>query len=365
MSEPYAAPFLRWAKTRPAVDYDLAASGLLPVSLAELLAGEPLTDWAEITGPAGDGFPPLREAIGSRYGVALDGVALAAGGAGANFLGCAACLAPGDEVLVEWPAYDPLLAAPRLLGAVTRRFARRPEAGFALEPEAVRAALTPRTRLIVLSHPHNPSGVAASAAALAEVGAAAGALGARVLVDEVYREAPLRAGSPAPPSAALLGPEFIVTSSLTKAFGLAGLRCGWVLAEPELAARARAARDAVDGSGVFLAEKLAALALRKIELLAARARTLLEANFQLVNEFMASRSDLDWRPPDAGTVTFPRRRDGADSGPLAERLLARYRTAIVPGRFFELPDHFRLSFGGPTESLTAGLAALGAALDGE
>ena len=292
-------------------------------------------------------------------------MALAPGASGANLLACAACLEPGDEALVEWPAYDPLLAAPRLLGAVVRRFARRPESGFALDPEAVRAAITPRTRLVILSHPHNPSGVAAGADALAEVGAAARAVGARVLVDEVYREARLPGRSELPPSAAALGPEFLVTSSLTKAFGLAGLRCGWVLAEPGLAQRARAARDAVDGSGVFLAERLAALALRRIDLLAARSQALLARNFGLLSDFMASRPDLEWRPPDAGTVAFPRRRDGADTGPLAERLLARHQTAIVPGRFFELPDHFRLGFGGRSESLEAGLAALGEALDQE
>ncbi len=364
MSERFAAPFLRWAKTRPAAANDLAASGLLPVELSELLAGEPLAAWTEISGPPGDGYTPLREAIAGRYGVPREGVALAPGAAGANFLACAACVEPGDEVLVEWPAYDPLLAAPRLVGAVVRRFARRPEAGFALDPEAVREALTPRTRLVVLSHPHNPSGVAASASALAELGAAARAAGARVLVDEVYREAPLRAGPPLA-CAAALGPDFIVTSSLTKAFGLAGLRCGWVLAEPALAARARAARDAVDGSGVFLAERLAALALRRIDLLAARAQALLERTFRLVTEFMASRPDLDWRRPDAGTVCFPRRRDGADAGPLAELLLRRFQTAIVPGRFFDMPDHFRLGFGGAPDSLSAGLEALGKSLDGE
>jgi len=254
-----SAPYLRWAKVRPRVTYDLASSGLQHVTTQELLGDIAAKDAFDLGGPNDEGYAPLRAAIGARYGMPPESVTIANGAAGANFLALLALLEPGDDVLVERPAYDPLMAAAQVAGANVVHFDRSWAKGFALDPYVVRTALTPRTKLIVISNAHNPSGALASTDALEQVGIMAEAIGARVLVDEVYAEAQ-HADGPPPPPAAKLGPAFVSTNSLTKAYGLAGLRCGWVLASPELSARIRTTRDIVDGSGAFPPEKLAVTA---------------------------------------------------------------------------------------------------------
>ncbi len=127
---------------------------------------------------------------------------------------CAALLRPGDDVLIEQPAYDPLLAVPALLGANVIRFERRFEEGFRLDLDRVAAALTPRTRLIVLTNPHNPTGVLTGAGDLRALGSLAERHGCFVLADEIYLDAV--PGVP-PPAAATLSPRIITTASLTKA----------------------------------------------------------------------------------------------------------------------------------------------------
>ena len=171
-------------------------------------------------------------------------------------------------MLVERPGYDPLLGAARLLGARTVRFDRTFESGFALDPDRVRHAMTPRTKVIVITSPHNPTGVTADPAAIDEVGRIAERAGAHVVVDEVYKDV---TGDGTPPAAAR-GDVFVTTSSLTKSYGLSSLRAGWVIAAPALTYRVRRVRDVVDGSGSIVAERLATLAFEHLDALTTRAR---------------------------------------------------------------------------------------------
>jgi len=350
------APYMEWAKKRPAVTYDLAGSNLLSCT-AEDLPG--YRDAADLNGSNPDGYPPLLEAIARRYGVPVDCVAPGSGAGGANFAAIAALIRPGDEVLVERPAYDPLLGAVRLFGAGVRRFDREFADGFALDPDRVRAALTARTRLIVLTSPHNPSGALCDAAALDEVGRAAERIGARVLVDEVYLDSVYH---DRPTPAATRGGVFVSTNSLTKAYGLSGLRTGWVLAEPAVAEAVRRVRDVMDGVGSIPSDTVALHAFRCIERLESRARSLLEPNLALLAEFMAARPELEWVRPAGGNVAFPRTRM-ADTRALADRLEREHDTAIVPGSFFEMPSHFRIAFSCARATLEGGLVRLGRALD--
>ena len=351
----YHARYLEWAKTRASAEFDLAGSNILACSLDDLPGAR---DALSLQGRNDDGYPPLLEAIAARYGTSPSRVTTSSGASGANFLVYAALLEPGDDVLVERPGYDPLLGAARMFGARTIRVDRVFDGGYALDPDRVRRAMTPRTRLIVITHPHNPTGAAADAAALGEVGRLADQHGAHVLVDEVYLDiAPI----PAAPAASR-GDAFITTSSLTKSYGLSSLRCGWVIASEALTYRLRRARDVVDGSGSIVAERLATLAFQHLDRLEARARDLRETNLALVETFLRSRSELEW-VPSAGTVVFPRIRGVDDASSFADRLIAGQRTAIVPGRFFDAPAHFRLGFGGATETLRGGLARLARALD--
>jgi hypothetical protein len=356
-----SAPYMRWAKTRPRVTYDLASSGLLPVTTEELLGSVAAKDAFQISGPNDEGFVPLREAIGRRYQVRVDEVAIAPGASGANFLAVLALAGPGDDVLVESPAYDPLLAVVRVAGANVMRFARQWETGFALDPDAVAHAMTPRTRLIILSNAHNPSGALAPAETLRQIGDLASVAGALVLVDEVYAEARIDDDLAAPP-AARLGESFITTSSLTKAYGLAGLRCGWVLAAPAVAERIRVARDVVDGSGPFVAERLALTAFEHIDRLRARARAILDENLHTLRAMAASHPRLEWLEPHAGTTAFPRVRGVEDTSALVDRLIREHDTIVVPGRFFQAPQHIRIAFGGEPAIVRTAVERLAIAL---
>jgi aspartate/methionine/tyrosine aminotransferase len=358
----FHAPYMEWAKTRPSARLDLAGSNICACSIDELPG---VREAIAFEGHNENGYGPLIEAIAARYGVATNCVTTAQGASGANFLAFAALLEPGDEVLVETPGYDPLLGAPRLLGARVNQFAREFARGFALDPDRVRRAMTPRTRIIIITTPHNPSGVVADSATLDEIGAIARAHGAHVLLDEVYLDV---AAAAAPAGAHIertfggRGHPFVCTNSLTKSYGLSGLRCGWILSSPEVAERIRRTRDVVDGTGSIVAERLAVVAFSHLERLIHRSLSLLDANRPILKSFLDSRADLEWAPS-AGTVVFPRLRGVSDTIEFAERLINARDTAVVPGRFFQAPAHVRIGFGGPTETLRQGLVAIGQALD--
>ncbi len=358
----FHAPYMEWAKARPSARLDLAGSNICACSIDELPG---VREAIAFDGQNENGYGPLLEAIAARYGVASHCVTTAQGASGANFLAFAALLEPGDEVLVETPGYDPLLGAPRLLGARVNQFEREFARGFALDPDRVRRAMTPQTRIIIMTNPHNPSGVVADPAALDEIAAIARAHGAHVLLDEVYLDvaaAAAPAGTDVERTFGGRGEPFVCTNSLTKSYGLSGLRCGWILSSPEVAERIRRTRDVVDGTGSIVAERLAVVAFRHLERLIHRSLSLLETNRPILRRFLESRADLEWAPS-AGTVVFPRLKDVTDTMEFAERLFATRDTAVVPGRFFQAPAHIRIGFGGPTETLQQGLEAIGQALD--
>jgi hypothetical protein len=269
-------------------------------------------------------------------------------------LAMAALIAPGDEVLIEQPTYEPLLAVARFLGAKVTRFARRPE-DFALDADEVERRFNSTTRLIVLTNLHNPSGALAEEAAMKRIGA----LGAFVLVDEVYRDAAFDA---APRSCVHLGERFVATNSLTKVYGLSGLRCGWILAAPDIAERTWRLNELFGVAQAHPAERLSCIALERLEEVAAGTRERLKRNRALANAFFASRGDLACAPMLHGITAFPRLLNG-DPEALDALLRERFDTSIVPGRWFEAPDRFRIGIGGPTELVEEGLRRLGDGLD--
>jgi aspartate/methionine/tyrosine aminotransferase len=359
----FHAPYMEWAKTRPAARFDLAGSNIQACRVDEIPG---VLEAVGFDGHNENGYGPLIEAIAARYGVETTQVTTAQGASGANFLACAALLEPGDEVLVETPGYDPLFGAPRLLGARVNPFVRDFNDGFALDPDRVERSLTPRTRLVIVTNPHNPSGVLADPEALEAIGQIARAHGAHVLLDEVYLDiAQTSVEDPAVEADrtfARRGDVFVCTNSLTKSYGLSGLRCGWILSSNDVAERIRRTRDVVDGTGSILSERLAVVAFTHLDGLLNRATWLMAKNRPLIHDFLRSRTDLAWAPS-SGTVVFPRLRNVVDTTGFAERLLEERQTAVVPGRFFQVPAHVRVGFGGPTETLRSGLQALAAALD--
>jgi aspartate/methionine/tyrosine aminotransferase len=206
---------------------------------------------------------------------------------------------------------------------------------------------------------HNPSGVLIDDETLCEIGRVARLVGARVLVDEVYIETLFE---PQPRTAFRLGNEFVITSSLTKTFGLSGLRCGWIFAEPDLARRMWLLNDLFAATPVHSGERLSVVAFKQLEEIGAHAKALLDRNRQTLNAFLDSRNDLQVVREEFGTVTFPRMTQGT-ADELCRLLREKYETSVVPGRFFEMPAHFRIGIAGNSDILREGLDRLGAALD--
>ena len=312
-----------------------------------------------LSGANADGYVPLLDAVAERFGVAPTQVATAVGCSGANFLTVAALVRPGDEVIVERPTYDPLLGMAALLGATVKRFDRTFDDGYRVDPDRVARLTTTRTRLIAVTSPNNPTGVRIDEEALTAVAALAARVGAYVLVDEVYRDAP-RVGPVDRPGPR--PPNVISTNSLTKSFGLNALRCGWAIGAPDVIERLRRMRDLVDVIGPPPTERMAAAAFGILDRLEARAQAVLAANVPRIDCLLASRPELEWVQPNGGLIVFPRFADGRDATGFVDRLAAEFDTAVAPGRFFEAPSHFRLAASGWPPMVEAGLARLEAAL---
>ncbi|HZG50909.1 MAG TPA: pyridoxal phosphate-dependent aminotransferase [Pyrinomonadaceae bacterium] len=353
-----SSAYMYWAKTQSPARFNLATSGVQPYPLERLRVS--LSD-LELSGASGYGYPPLQEAIAAKCGVAPGTVVAANGTSMANFLALAALLAPGDEVIIEQPTYELIISAALYLGADVKRFARPLNNQFRLDPSEVERAITPRTRLVVVTNLHNPSNAYDTDDTLRQIGDLAARVGARVLVDEVYLDA---AFARAPRTAFRLGEHFVSTGSLTKVYGLSGLRCGWILAAPELAGRMWRLNDLFGVAQPHAAERLSCIAFTRLPEIAEATRALLERNRALANDFFAARDDLETFPLTDGMISFPRLLSGGgDVDSLCALLREKYKTSLVPGRFFEMPEHFRLSIGGDTEMLSGGLERLGAALD--
>ena len=361
------APYLHWAKTRPAAEFDLAGSNLLACTLDDLPGAREAVD---LTAPDRGGYPPLVEAIAAHYGVTPGRVVTAPGCSAANFYAIGALVGPGDTVLMEGPWYDQITGACRLLGAKVETFDRRFEDGYRIDIDEVRAALTPTTKLVIITSPHNPSGKVADRESLAALQVMAEEADIHVLVDEVYLDVTnmlhrTPAGPATPPRAAghytpaaLIGDRLLSVSSLTKSYGLSGLRCGWVVTSEAIAERTRRVRDVIDNIGAAPADRLSALAFRQLDRLAARAHRLVSTNLELARVFFARHPELELSVPLEATIAFPRVAGMADTEPFVARLFAEQGVAIAAGSFFGAPAHIRISLAGRTETLVSGLSRM-------
>jgi aspartate/methionine/tyrosine aminotransferase len=350
-----SSTYLEWAKIHSETKYNLATSGILAHPISELSAATNL----EINGASAYGYQPLLERLARKYGVAEKGVVTVQGTSMANHLALAAILSPGDQVLIERPAYGPILDVASYLGAQIRRFDRRFENGFQIDPQEIKKRITAKTRLVVLTNLHNPSGAFTDEPMLAAVGEIATKVGARVLVDEVYLD--MLYGHPVR-SSIHLGEHFMVTSSLTKAYGLSGLRCGWILAEEKLAERIWRLNDLFGATPVHPGEQLSVAALDHIDRIGERAKQLLEGNRRALKDFFSAITNLEVVLPPWGTVSFPKLKRGS-AEEFCATLRAAYNTSVVPGHFFESPQHFRIGVGGDPSMTAAGLEKLSSALN--
>jgi len=342
----FESAYMLWAKTRSRARFNLATSGMPGYPLTELGAN---MDDLEINGPGGYGYTPLRDALSDEYGVPTESIVSGGGASGANQYAFSLLLSPGDEAIVEHPAYDILTNLALFTGAAIRRFYRRPENGWAIDPDEIAALMTPRTKLIVLTNLHNPSSVLVDDATLKRVGQVAAAHNAHVLVDEAYLDC---VWDTAPRSAFHLGPNFITTSSLTKVYGLSGLRCGWIFAPADIAERLWRLIDLFDNIPSHPAELLSVTALRKLDRIRERSKTLMEGN----------RAIFGVGAPRYGTVAFPRL-TGVSVDRFCDVLRNEYETTVVPGHLFEMPERIRISLVAQPEVLREGLSRIRRALE--
>jgi aspartate/methionine/tyrosine aminotransferase len=345
---------MEWVKTLPPVRYSLAISGVknyrlgnLPVDFNALV----------LSGPGAYGYRPLVEALARKSGVPAECIVTAQGTSMANYLAMAALLQPGDDVLIEYPGYPLLWEAAQQLGAQVRFLNRSAASNFALDLNELEQQVSPATRLIVLTNLHNPSCALLDHQTLRAVQSIAERASARILIDEVYLDALFE---DTPSTSFLLGPEFIVTNSLTKVYGLSGLRCGWIIAEPELAHRMYRVHDLLGVNNPYITDQISCVALEHLAGIAAGSKDLLVRNRAIANEFLALTPELEYGPVTAGTVLFPRLPVPVDE--FCEKLRVEYDTIITPGRFFGAPDRVRMGYGGDTEALAEGLRRVQTAL---
>lgn len=331
--------YIAWAKQfYGRVPYDLASSGIPPVTWAELGLPTPAIDDL-------DAYPALARAIARYNGVSVAEVTPAIGTSNAIFLAYAALLSPGDEILVESPGYEPLLRAAEGLGAVVRTFERRAEEGFRVVPERVAAAIGTRTRAIVVTSLHNPTGVRVDDDTLRELALIAEARGAYLLVDEVY--APfddLPESGVFGRSARKVAPNVVTIGSLTKCYGLGMYRVGWVLGPEEIIQRAEAAVVATMGHMPLAHASFGAAAFGAIGALSRRAKALLVGKRAIAEAWARTLPNASWSAPEDGLfglVTLPGR------GDLRLRIEAHARATGVlvgAGTFFGAPESFRLAW---------------------
>jgi len=347
--------YMLWAKTQSRSKFNLATSGVGSFPLRDL----PVTiDQLEINGDSTYGYTPLQRAIAKKCGVDPDCVVAAAGTSMANHLAMATLIDPGDEVLIEQPTYELLTSTLLFLGAELKTFVREEDNSYALDPAEVRRAITPKTKLIVLTNLHNPSSSLASDSVLREIGDLARSVGARVLVDEVYLDAMY---IDTPTTSYHLGPEFIVTNSLTKVYGLSGLRCGWILAKPDLARAMWRLNDLFASIPAHPAELLSVVALENLNQIRERGRKVVEADRALLKEFLTRQEGVSAPSTEFGTTAILRLAKG-NVDEFLDHLRAECETSAVPGHFFALPNHFRVGMGVNTEMFREGLQRISRAL---
>jgi aspartate/methionine/tyrosine aminotransferase len=351
------------------VPFDLASSGITHVSLDELGLAEAVAHReVELDDP--DGPAKLRGAIARFSGVPEADAIPALGTTHALWLAYASLLEPGDDVLVELPAYEPILVLAEAAGGRIVRFARDRAKGFAVDLDSVAAALTPRTRVVALSTPHNPSGRRTEDATLRRIAELLAPRGAYLLVDEVYAPLDDLTRALASPgavwgrSARLLGDNVIAVSSLTKSFGLGPSRVGWVLAPPAVVKRAEDVILATCGSLPIFHSNLGAWVFTHVDALARRAIEATRGKREIAEAWMARRDDLTWSAPEGGLFGFALRNAPGDLLPVIEEGARRSGVLVAAGSFFGIPEGFRLSWTIDRENLAPALDRLAGVLRG-
>jgi aspartate/methionine/tyrosine aminotransferase len=354
------------------VAWNLSESGVHPLRLAELVETAEGLDavlQVELGYPQTNGTPELREAIASMYpGADASHVQVTNGGSEANCVLLMRLVEPGDELVVMMPNYMQVPGLARALGATIRPWWLRETGAGDLarwrpDLDELNALVTPRTRAVVICNPNNPTGARLDAAVLDGVCRAAERVGAWVIGDEIYRGAERLADDT--PSVWDRGYErAVVTSGLSKAYGLPGLRLGWVAGPPTLISDLWGVHDYTTIAPGAISDRLARVALEPAmrQRLLARTRMIIRTNYPLLCKW-ADRHGLTHVAPEAGAIALVRYPHDMRSADIAERLRVDHSVLVVPGGFFEMDGCLRIGFGSDPEYLTSALTLIGEFLD--
>lgn len=331
------------------VDYNLSESGVHPLTLREFLSPEELEELASV--PLGytqsNGTEELRERIRALYpGIGPGGVMATAGSSEANFVLIWSLIEPGDEVLFELPNYMQMWGLLRGFGARVKPFRLREELGWQPDLDEMAKLVTPKTKLIVLTNPNNPTGAVLSARSMAAIVALADKAGAWILADEVYQGAELSGVR----TRSFFGmyDKVLAVNGLSKAYGLPGLRIGWIVGPDDVIARTWPYHDYTTISPAALSDRLAAtvLAPANRERILARTRGILNANYPVLDGWLKAQDGVfSYRPPEAGAILFARYDLRVNSTELVEKIMREKSVLLVPGDHFETDGYLRFGFG--------------------
>ncbi len=354
----------RWMTTyETRVEYDLAESGIHPLTTAELLAfdADPERRMRELLAiplnySEARGTDELRTRIADTYrDLTSDDVLVTTGAIEANYLIFNALLQPGDHVVSIYPAYQQLYTVPEAIGCEVSCLEIREENHYQYDLDELARLVNTRTRMIVVNTPHNPTGAAMTAAECARVYALADSVGAYVLADEAYRWLTVD-GMPLPPPFRDLGPRAISVGTVSKPFGIPGIRIGWIAATAEIAARCWAYRDYTSLSPGGLSDYLACRTFANREAILARTHAISAENLRTLRAFIAERGDLfTWVEPRGGLLGLLRYHLDMPSAVVANRLAEEESVMLAPGSAFGMEGRLRIGLGGQPERFIAGL----------
>ena len=347
------------------VEFNLSESGVRPLTPRELIADaaglDGLLDQPLVYSQS-NGTIELRQAIASMYpGAGIEHIEVTNGGSEANFITTFNLIEKGDEVVMLVPNYMQTWGLSRAFGGTIRewRLIEDHDAGrWRVDLSALEVLVTPRTKMIVICNPNNPTGARLTAADLDGIARIADQHGAWILSDEVYRGAEIDGVE----TASMWGrsPKAIITSGLSKAYGLPGLRIGWIAGPPSLIASFWSYHDYVTIAPGALSDRLARIALQPVRRaqLFERTRAILRRNLPLIEAWLTEAGGFRWIRPEAGAIVYVRYDHPIDSLTLVNRLREEKSVLIVPGAHFGMDGYLRLGFGEPPEYNRAGLDRL-------
>jgi aspartate/methionine/tyrosine aminotransferase len=350
------------SKFEQEVDYNLSESGVHPITVDELLAGKPglVEDLlrTDLNYPHVNGIPALRRNIARLYpGATPENVLVTVGAIEANYISIRTLLEPGDEIVVMLPNYMQIWGLAKNHGLALKTFPLLEAEGWAPDLGALEEAVTPQTRLIAVCNPNNPTGRILGVDEMDAITAIASRAGAWILADEVYSGAE-RLSDVDTPSFYGRYDKVVATGSMSKAYGMPGLRIGWAVAPVETIDQIWARHEYVNISATMLSNKLAALALspevrpRILE----RTRRYIRQGYPVLQEWMDAHPEtFSLTPPGAAAIAFIRYHLDINSSEFAERLRREKSVLIVPGDHFGMDHFLRVSFGLPHDYLVPGL----------